>query len=191
MRSMLMFVAKYADKEQAKVAILPFEIGLSPVTICVAAFTIFSFGWFPASNTLTPVYLQRPVEKGGYGFTVLQNAFCKSSITNGICYPVSNMTCPVTFNHWVGLTAALIYGFTVSDRLPLYLAARRGGIWKPEYRLHALWFPSLFISPIGWGLYGASLQYKLHWGIMAFGHFLCTFGSMVRFSPTSFSMRKG
>lgn len=35
------------------------------------------FGFSVAMNSLTPVWLQKPVEAGGYGFTPIQNALCK------------------------------------------------------------------------------------------------------------------
>jgi len=84
----------------------------------------------------------------------------------------------VSFVHWVGIGIALVYGQFVSDRLPLAICARHGGIWKPEYRLHALWVPALIFNPIGLGIFGAALQYKLNWGIIALAQVLVTFGSL-------------
>jgi hypothetical protein len=78
----------------------------------------------------------------------------------------------------VGIIAALIYGQFVSDWLPLKICARNGGIWKPEYRLHALWIPGLIFNPIGLGLFGAGLQYKLSWGVLAVATVFVTFGSL-------------
>jgi MFS family permease len=84
----------------------------------------------------------------------------------------------VSFTHWVGIAIALIYGQLVSDRLPLAICARYGGIWKPEYRLHALWVPALFCNPIGLGIFGAGLQNHWSWGVLAFAQVLVTFGSL-------------
>jgi hypothetical protein len=78
----------------------------------------------------------------------------------------------------VGLAIALVYGQCVSDWLPLKICARNGGIWKPEYRLHALWIPGLIFNPIGLGLFGAGLQYKLSWGVLAIATVFVTFGSL-------------
>ena len=73
---------------------------------------------------------------------------------------------------------SIIYGQFVADKLPLAISARRGGIWKPEYRLHSLWLPSLIINPIGLGIFGAALRYRLNWGVLAFGTFLISVGSL-------------
>jgi hypothetical protein len=67
---------------------------------------------------------------------------------------------------------AQIYGHFVTDRLPLWLCKRAGGNWKPEYRLHCLWFPAVVGLPIGLGLYGATLQYHLHYMVLATAFFL-------------------
>jgi len=73
----------------------------------------------------------------------------------------------------------LIYGQFLSDRLPLYICTRfNDGVWKPEYRLHALWIPGLIFNPIGLGLFGACLQYHLSWGLLALANGLVTFGSL-------------
>lgn len=84
----------------------------------------------------------------------------------------------VTFAHWVGLIIAFIWGHTMSDRLPLWITKRQGGVWRPEYRLHALWLPSLIIAPIGLGLFGAGLQHHLSWGTLAAGSLLVTIGDL-------------
>ena len=79
----------------------------------------------------------------------------------------------------MGIVIALVYGQFISDRLPLYVCRRFGnGIWKPEYRLHALWIPSLIFNPLGLGLFGASLYYHLSWGVLALGTVFTTFGSL-------------
>lgn len=83
-----------------------------------------------------------------------------------------------SFSSWAGLIAAQLYGHLANDRLPLWICKRRGGIWKPEYRLHCLWFPALFMLPIGLGLFGAALQYRVHFMVLALGTFLTVFGSM-------------
>lgn len=44
----------------------------------MSVFTLISFGFYIAMNALTPVFLQKPVKIGGYGFDTYQNALCKS-----------------------------------------------------------------------------------------------------------------
>jgi hypothetical protein len=93
-------------------------------------------------------------------------------------YPRANGSL-VSFSHWVGIVIALVYGQFLSDRLPLYICRRFGnGVWKPEYRLHALWIPSLIFNPLGLGLFGAGLLYHLSWGVLALGTVFTTFGSL-------------
>ncbi|KAJ5506154.1 Major facilitator superfamily domain general substrate transporter [Penicillium expansum] len=147
-------------KETAKVGITPFLIGMCPVTIIMGIFTLISFGFYVGVNALTPVWLQKPISEGGYGFSLEQNA-------------------AFTFCHWIGIIVVQFYGHYLNDRLPLALARRyNGGVWKPEYRLHVLWLPSLVINPIGLGIFGAALQYHLHYMVLALAVFIVTVGSL-------------
>ncbi len=90
----------------------------------------------------------------------------------------------VSLVHWIGFAFGLIYGHYLSDRIPLWLAARNKGLWKPEYRLHALWPTNFVLMPLGLGLVGISMQYKLHWAVMALAQFLVTIGSLVSIPVT-------
>lgn len=73
---------------------------------------------------------------------------------------------------WIAVAASQIYGHLVVDRLALFLCKRWGkGVWKPEYRLHALWVPGLVFMPIGLGLFGASLKNHYHPVVLALGTF--------------------
>lgn len=111
-------------------------------------------------NTLLTIFLQEPVKKGGYGFTPQQNA-------------------AFAFCLWFGIIAAQIYGHYLNDRIPLWLTRRYGGVWKPEYRLHTLWLPASVLLPVGLGIFGAALEYHLHYMVLAFGAFLITFAAML------------
>ncbi|KAK7733034.1 hypothetical protein SLS53_008363 [Cytospora paraplurivora] len=145
---------------QAYSVIVPMKLAINPILLLVAGFDAISFGFWVALNALTPVWLQKPVKAGGYGFSVLDNA-------------------AFTTIHWMTLIVSQIYGHLISDRIPLWLCARRnGGVWRPELRLHALWFPCLFLAPLGLGFVGIALQYHTHWMLMAVGNFLVTFGAM-------------
>lgn len=84
----------------------------------------------------------------------------------------------VTFALWIAVIAAQILGFLLNDRIPLWVAKRRGGIWTPEYRLHSLWLPGLIIAPIGLAIFGTALQLHLHYMVLALGSFLITFSAM-------------
>lgn len=138
----------------------------APVILIIAGFDTIAFAFYVALNALTPVWLQTPLKAGGiYGFTVSENA-------------------AFTFVHWAGVLIGLVYGQVVSDRIPLWLAARNGGVWKPEYRLHALWPTNFVLMPLGLGLVGAAMQYRLHWAVMAVAQLFVTIGSLVSIPTT-------
>ncbi|KAH8880904.1 MFS general substrate transporter [Thozetella sp. PMI_491] len=140
--------------------LIPFKIALTPVAIVLGVFTLLNFGFFIAMNSVTPAWLQKPIKAGGYGFTPFQNALFQ-------------------IFHWVGILLALPYGQLVSDRVPLWFAARYDrGSWKPEFRLHALWLPALVCNPIGLGIFGYGLQQHLHWAVLGVAQILVTYGSL-------------
>jgi hypothetical protein len=62
---------------QLKVATTPFIIAASPVTLVLSVYTLVNFGFYVAMNSISPVFLQKPVIAGGYGFNTMQNAECK------------------------------------------------------------------------------------------------------------------
>lgn len=90
----------------------------------------------------------------------------------------------VSFSFWLSWVAAELFGYAFNDRLPLWICGRfKHDSWSPELRLNALWMPIL-IMPIGLGLFGASLQYHLHYMILAVGVFLQSFGALLAQSIT-------
>jgi len=109
---------------------------------------------------------------GGLGHDLEWNSFCEPK-TQFLLNRRKDSFCS-----WVALASAQLYGFFVNDRLPLWLCKRRGGTWKPEYPLHSMWIPAFFLPPIGLGLFGAALQYRLHYMVLALGTYLTVFGSM-------------
>ncbi|KAI9691707.1 MAG: hypothetical protein M1822_007779 [Bathelium mastoideum] len=153
-------VPRISAGELASFAIAPFKIGIMPVVLLAGTFNFISFGWFVMINTLLTVFLQEPPKAGGFGFTPQRNA-------------------AFTFALWFGIIAAQIWGYFLNDRIPLMISKRRGGIWKPEYRLHSLWIPALFLLPIGLGIFGSALQYHLHYMVLALGSFIITFACML------------
>ena len=83
----------------------------------------------------------------------------------------------VLFCLWFGVIVAHLNGHFANDRIPLWICRRNGGIWQPEYRLHTLWLPGLLVLPIALGLFGASLQYHLHYMVLALACFLGGFAT--------------
>ncbi|KAJ5812383.1 major facilitator superfamily domain-containing protein [Penicillium riverlandense] len=142
-------------QEAPRSAIAQLLIGASPVGLLAGTYTFGFFGWFVSVNTLLTVFLQEPTEDGGYGFTPQQNA-------------------GFSFALWLGVIVAQIWGSMFNDRIPLMCARRAGGIWKPEYRFHSLWIPSVLFMPVGLGIFGSALQYHLHYMVLALGSFLIT-----------------
>jgi hypothetical protein len=125
----------------------------------VGTYIFITFG-FPVTQASTlATYLAPPVEAGGYGFS-----------PQGIAF--------FTFSAWIGMIAAQIYGYFFHDRQPLWLARRRGGTWHTEYRLANALLPSI-VLPIGLGIYGAGLQYHLHFMVLAFASVLIWFGALL------------
>ncbi|OBT56568.1 hypothetical protein VE04_03076 [Pseudogymnoascus sp. 24MN13] len=61
-------------------------------------------------------YPRPPVSAGGYGFSALQLVF-------------------LTMTAWAGIISAQLCGYLSNDRIPLAVACRSRGIWRPEYRL--------------------------------------------------------
>ncbi|KAH8898683.1 MFS general substrate transporter [Thozetella sp. PMI_491] len=152
-------VTKPTKREMIDSVLVPLKIAVSPTMLLIASYDTISFGFFIGLNSLIPLWLQNPVSKGGYGFTVLENA-------------------GFSMIHFMGLFLSQFYGQLVSDKIPLWLCARRGGEWIPELRLHVLWLPGLFMSPIGLALIGCAMQYHLHWIVMGFGSLFVTFAAL-------------
>ena len=85
----------------------------------------------------------------------------------------------VTFTIWVALGAAQVFGTLFNDRLPLWASQRIGrNKWHPEYRLYSMFLPAM-VSPIGLGIFGAALQYHLHYMVLALGTFMVNFSALL------------
>lgn len=78
-----------------------------------------------------------------------------------------------------------MYGQLFSDRIPLWLVGRNKGIWKPEYRLYILWPTNFVLMPLGLGLVGIAMEYKLNWAVLAVGQLFVSIGSMVSIPVTT------
>ena len=135
-------------------ALSPFIIGVCPTVFLTGLILMVDNGWLIAESTLLAVFLQSPVNAGGYGFTPSQNA-------------------SFNFAQLTGIFCAIAYGFFVSDRIPLWICKRYGGgIWKMEYRLYPALPPAAIGLPVALGLFGASLQYHLPIVLLGFASFL-------------------
>ncbi|TFK38130.1 multidrug resistance protein 4 [Crucibulum laeve] len=82
----------------------------------------------------------------------------------------------------IGFFAATIFGAKFADQVYHYLAAKNGGVGKPEMRIPALFFGSFFV-PIGLFWYGWSAQAKTHWIMPVIGSGIFGFGMMTTFLP--------
>lgn len=150
-------VPRTTSAHMAKRYITPFKIGFSPVTMFVGFFIVCIYGLAVGLGIVVSIFLQTPEMAGGYGFTPKQNA-------------------EFNFAQWAGLALCQICGAFLNDRVPLLISRRRGGAWHLEYRL----YPILLVaaaSPIGFGIFGAGVQYHLHYMVLALGTFLVIFGA--------------
>ena len=139
--------------------ILPFQITFSPITLLVGTYVFIALGLPIMQASTLAIYLMPPAMAGGYGFSSLQLAF-------------------FTMTAWVGIIGAQLYGYLFNDKTPLWVARRRGGTWHTEYRLANTILPSILL-PIGLGIYGAGLQYHLHFMVLALASFLIWFGALL------------
>ncbi|RAO65755.1 uncharacterized protein BHQ10_001767 [Talaromyces amestolkiae] len=146
-------------KEFVRRAIIPFQITFAPITLLMGTYIFVALGLPIMQASTLATFMEPPVVAGGYGFSSLQMAF-------------------FTMTAWVGILCAQIYGFFFNDKTPLWVARRRGGTWHTEYRLANTILPSIML-PIGLGLWGAGLQYHLHYMVLALGSFLIWFGALL------------
>ena len=145
--------------DQGRRAIVPFQITFAPITLLVGTYVFVALGLPIMQASTLAIYLQPPVEAGGYGFSPLQLAF-------------------FTMTAWVGIIGAQVYGYLFNDKTPLWVARRRGGTWHTEYRLSNTILPCVLL-PIGLGIYGAGLEYHLHFMVLALASFLIWFGALL------------
>lgn len=131
----------------------------SPITLLVGTFIFVALGLPITQASTLAIYLQPPEAAGGYGFSPLQLAF-------------------FTLTAWIGIIAAQIYGYLFNDKIPLWVARHRGGTWHTEYRLANTILPCI-ILPIGLGIYGAGLEFHLHFMVLALASFLIWFGALL------------
>ena len=79
----------------------------------------------------------------------------------------------------MGIIVAQAVGWSIGDTIPLWASRHFGhGVWRPEYRLWNIVLPGL-VSPIGLGIFGAALQYHLHFMVLALGLFLVIFAATI------------
>ena len=45
--------------------------------LIIGFYQLINFGWFVMVNTLLAIFLESPIEEGGYDFTPQQNAACE------------------------------------------------------------------------------------------------------------------
>ncbi|KAJ4473061.1 multidrug resistance protein 4 [Lentinula aciculospora] len=82
----------------------------------------------------------------------------------------------------IGFLVATMFGAKTADQIYHYLAAKNGGKGKPEMRIPALAFGSLWV-PVGLFWYGWSAQARIHWIMPIIGSGIFGFGMMTTFLP--------
>ncbi|ELR03006.1 hypothetical protein VC83_01430 [Pseudogymnoascus destructans] len=139
--------------------IVPLQITITPITLLIGTFVFVALGLPIMQASTIAIYLMPPVSAGGYGFSALQLAF-------------------FTMTAWAGIISAQLYGYLSNDRIPLTVARRVSGIWRPEYRLANTLLPG-FLLPIGLAIYGAGLQLHLHYMVLALASFVIWFAALL------------
>ncbi|KFX91703.1 hypothetical protein V490_05781 [Pseudogymnoascus sp. VKM F-3557] len=139
--------------------IVPLQITITPITLLVGTFVFVALGLPIMQASTLAIYLMPPVSTGGYGFSALQLAF-------------------FTMTAWVGIICAQFHGYLFNDRLPLAVASRMGGIWRPEYRLANTLLPGTLL-PVGLAVYGVGLQLHLHYMVLALASFIIWFAALL------------
>ena len=71
---------KKSREEVIRSITLPFTIMLCPVTILIGCVLLIIFGWGIAINTLLSIFLQNPLDEGGYAFSPGRNASCEPAL---------------------------------------------------------------------------------------------------------------
>lgn len=141
-------------------AAAPFLVGFSPAIAIIGIFLMIIFGWALIIDILSPLFLQTPLNKGGYAFTATQNA-------------------GFSFAEWIGLFVAQAFGSFFNDALPLWICKRyRRGVWTPELRLYCLCVP-IAVLPVGLGIIGAAFENHYHYMVLALGVFLVIFAALL------------
>ena len=130
----------------------PIRIMFSPLSLVAGIYLCIIFGWSVGMVGLEPIFLENPASEGGYGFNAL---------AGGLIY----------FGFLLGAWAGALVTHPFIDRVNFYFIRRNKGIVKPEYRLHCLW-PTLPLLSIALGIFGACLQYNLHWIGIAIANFI-------------------
>ncbi|THH31632.1 hypothetical protein EUX98_g2527 [Antrodiella citrinella] len=82
----------------------------------------------------------------------------------------------------VGFFISTVFGGQVGDYMYQKMSANNGGKGKPEFRIPALIFGSLFV-PVGLFWYGWSAQAATHWIVPILGTGIFGFGMMATYLP--------
>ncbi|KAF1975782.1 MFS general substrate transporter [Bimuria novae-zelandiae CBS 107.79] len=145
---------------QSRIATLLPGNRVAPLAVIAGLYMLVSFGFSIMLAIQTAIYLQTPEKHGGYGFTAAQNA-------------------AFTFVTWLTVLVAQGISLLMSDRLPLWAAQRfNKGVWRPEYRVWNMWL-SAVLAPIGFAIFGVTLQYHYHYMLLALGSFLVNIASQL------------
>ncbi|CAM1509797.1 Fc.00g001320.m01.CDS01 [Cosmosporella sp. VM-42] len=138
------------------------------------------FRWHDRETSLW-LYFYRPLQLLAYP-VVLYVALCYGVVLGWVVFQLTaNSTYfPVLYNfsplgvgnlyiaNLVGAVCGCIYGGPFCDWFIVVMTKRRGGYFKPEYRLYLMIVPLLF-GPVGLLMWGIGLQERLSWAVPAVG----------------------
>lgn len=94
-------------------------IGFCPVTLLAGGLTLIDFGFAAFFNIVLKIFLQDPLEMGGYGLSPTRNAECMLLTSYLTVLTVNLHILAVLFCLWFGILAAQFYGHFANGRIPL------------------------------------------------------------------------
>lgn len=146
--TLVVFDGSYTSENFRKLFFRPFGLILLPPVLWAALVLAVTIGFSVALTSNVDTAFEE-----AYGF---------ESYQVGLCF----------FSAIVGSLIGIPAGGHLGDSLTDYYTKRNGGIREPEMRLPALTL-SLVTTPLALLLYGAGIEYELHWMCPTIGLGLC------------------
>jgi hypothetical protein len=147
-QNLKIFSGTYTNENLWNLFIRPIGLILLPPVLWGSLVMSVTIGFIVAvTSNVAPAYAT------AYGFSAWQT---------GLCF----------FSAIIGSLIGIFVGGHMSDKVADFFTKRNGGIREPEMRLPAIAI-SLITAPLALLLYGAGIQYRLHWICPTIGLGLC------------------
>lgn len=160
-QSMRLFSEIYTSESLVSMFFRPLALVVLPPVFWGSLVMSVTIGFLVAvSSNVAPAYAT------AYGFSTWQTGLCFVSAI-------------------VGSIVGVLAGGQMSDKVADYFTKRNGGLREPEMRLPAI-AVSLITTPLALILFGAGIEYKLHWMCPTVGLGLCKLSHDNMLFPTDF-----